>query len=111
MQRNGLNLGLVTTATLAPVIFGIISYKTGAGTWFGRSGSLMTLLAAIVQFRIALELEGSQYRALFRGVLGGLPRRASLAPLSRILGPASLILIVMGTLIWGYGDLLFDKIP
>jgi hypothetical protein len=111
MQRNDLNLGMVVLATLVPLVSGIVSYKTGHGHWFARSGSITVLLAAIVQFRLALQLEASQGRALVHGILGGLPRQASLAPLSKTLGPISLFLIVAGTLIWGYGDLLFDKLP
>jgi hypothetical protein len=109
MQRNGLNLGMAVIATLLPLFSAFISYSTGHGLWFARSGSITVLTAAIVQFRLAMQLEFSQYRALLYGVLSGFPRQASLTPLSRFLGPASLFLIVAGTLIWGYGDLLFDN--
>ena len=111
MQRNGFNLCMVVVAALFPLLSAIVSFKTGHGHWFGRSGSITVLAAAVVQFRLAVQLEASQYRALVFGVLARFPRPASLTALSKFLGPASLFLIVVGTAIWGYGDLLFDALP
>src|ERR1700693_5299416 len=99
MHRNRRSLGIVLIAFLAPLLSGFLSYRTGHGHWFARSGSITVLLAAVVQFQLALQLEASQYRALVYGVLVGLPRQASQTPLSRFLARASLYLIIAGTFI------------
>lgn len=111
MHQNRTNLVLLIVAAVAPVMSEIVSYSTGHGHWFGRSGSITVLLAAVIQYRLAAQLANSQHGALVTGVMAGFPRRASLTSLGRFLAVSSLLLIIIGTAIWGYGDLMFDTPP
>ena len=93
-------------------------------TWFARSGSIVVLLAAIVEYRISSFVyedvdQAAQDTAKKRAIMpavsdnplvdGLVKARLTIKPeptKSRsLLSIISLILIVTGTVIWGYGDI------
>jgi hypothetical protein len=93
-------------------------------TWFARSGSIVVLLAAIVEYRLTsfvyedvdqAAIKTAQKRAVMPSVsdnplVDGLVKaRLTSKPVSTksrsMLSVVSLILIVAGTVIWGYGDI------
>lgn len=98
-QRNDsahLEVVLLMLLAVAPVLVSAaISYNTGDGHWFQRSGSLMVLLSVVTEFRRS---------RLKRAGLLELPR---FIPLWRSVPYVCYASIAMGTLIWGYGDLMF----
>jgi hypothetical protein len=85
-----------------------LSRKTGTD-WFGRSGSVMCLVGAAATFRLAGFLQQKLAIALKQG-LASVQREIEL-----ILDPPHLYRLVLyfgyatgiiGTVIWGYGDML-----
>lgn len=96
-----------------------------ATTWFSRSGSIVVLAAAIVEYR----LSRFAYEDIYDAAIKTSKKRAAMPNISDnplvqglveanltskpkqskpriILSRASLTLIVLGTIIWGYGDIL-----
>ena len=80
-----------------------IAHADTPGLWFDRSGAMMTVFAIFAQFRVgelSTIIAGGTFAEswdLYRKYTGW--RTA--------LWRASTALAVVGTLIWGYGDLLF----
>lgn len=76
--------------------------------WFSRSGAIMVLLAVVVEYQLAAR----SYRELLNSIA-----TASVAPIApkqpkteNILSKISHVAIILGTVIWGYGDLFFEYI-
>lgn len=78
-----------------PMLSAMISLETGDGHWFQRSGSLMVL------FSVAMEYRRSQR------VKRGRPASSLPEPFGVSVPYVCYVSIAVGTLIWGYGDLLF----
>ena len=73
------------------------------GQWFARSGAMMTVIAVFAQFRaanIATMIQGRAFGESWEFYHKYKHRQAVAAVLS-------LVLVVLGTIVWGYGDLLF----
>jgi hypothetical protein len=76
------------------------------GQWFERSGAVMTVFAVLAQFKavnIATMIEGGMFeesREAYRKYKGYQAFASGL----------SLVLVVIGTVVWGYGDLLFIRV-
>jgi|NGEPerStandDraft_5_1074534.scaffolds.fasta_scaffold49199_1 hypothetical protein len=94
-------------------------------TWFSRSGSIMVLVAAIVEYRLSSYVyddvdtaaqETAKKRAsmpqisdnpLVNGIFKSKITSKPQSPKSRsILSLTSHVLIISGTIAWGYGDVL-----
>ena len=99
---------LLIAAVGAPLFSASLSFDTGRDDWFQRSGSLMVLISTILEFRqgyAALEAWAAVKRRSSAGVavLGQLPTpRKAIAVIA-------LALVVLGTIIWGYGDLMIKE--
>jgi hypothetical protein len=77
------------------------------GQWFQRSGAVMTAFAVFAQFKaagIATMIAGSTFAETWEAYHKYNRFQALAAWLS-------LVLVVIGTLIWAYGDLLFPEPP
>lgn len=93
-----LELLLLMLLAIGPVLISAgVSYSTGEGHWFQRSGSLMILFSGVTEFR--------RSRLQRAGALN-LPR---FLPLWRSIPYVCYASIGMGTVIWGYGDLMFPS--
>ena len=112
-MSNGAGLGgFIAEATLLlacvalAVLFALVSYVAQTGHWFARSGSLIVLLAVICEFRL-----GAKYSARWPDHATSRYLQHTPVPESgtteKVLRWASHLAVVVGTLIWGYGDLLF----
>ena len=104
-------LGFVGIAFFGLAVAGLsffISATTGAGEWFQRSGSLIVMLAAVVEFRINRISAPNRFRTVF---LKGQPNALSKKALKfyRVTHEYALTALIFGTLAWGYGDLLFNR--
>jgi len=116
------------------LVFGLLSISVSiyfdlcsinSTTWFARSGAIVVLVAAIVEFRLA----SYSYEDIYNAAIQTARKKASTpsvsdnpmvnglvqsnltkkpeAPLSRkILSVVSHIFVILGTAVWGYGDLL-----
>jgi hypothetical protein len=75
------------------------------GQWFERSGAVMTVFAVFAQFKaggIATMIVGGTFGESWEAYHKYKHHQAVAAVLS-------LVLVVIGTVVWGYGDLLFPR--
>lgn len=92
--------------TIAPAIISyIIDTNTGHEEWFQRSGSLMVLFAVLLEYRQNW-IETPVIQAFFKVNNGGVLTKIELPPMRKFLKYLAFILILLGTAIWGYGDLI-----
>jgi len=98
---------LLIVAYATPISFYFYSGSTNEGHWFSRSGSLMVILGAILEYRnfgiqqYLREKRDKTYK----------PNPEIVDKLKSRMPFDVLILasLVLGTAIWGYGDLLFKN--
>jgi len=103
----------LSMSLLLPILswFGVLKYDENIGTWFSRSGSLMVLFALLAEVKLfkidgltkPVSENGLTYADL--GVRDQLYLRYS-KPISRWKF-ITMGLAVCGTIIWGYGDLIW----
>ena len=106
-------LGLLLAAAWLFTLFSYyLSVKTGAD-WFPRSGSVMGLIGAAVTFRQVNFYQGALATAL-KERLVSVPREIELGlqppTPCRVLSYLGYVTGVVGTGIWGYGDLLLQMV-
>ncbi len=97
---------LMLLGTLPVVVSAYASQVTGDGQWFQRSGALMVLFAVGVQYHRTYWL----HREERRGRLAGRTPGRLVHWIGRVwhtIPYVCYLAIVMGTLIWSYGDLMF----
>ena len=99
---------LIAAAWLFAAFSYYLSRKTGTD-WFSRSGSIMGLTGAVASFRVLNVYQRELVTALKEGLVS-ISREIELAlepPKSfKILSYFGYLTGVVGTGIWGYGDLL-----
>lgn len=93
---------LAVLAALFPFLPGIRPTSECIGLWFQRGGAVMTALAVWAQSRAGNVLE--MMRGIFFAETWILFHRYK--GHQRTISGASIVLVISGTLIWGYGDLL-----
>jgi hypothetical protein len=100
--------GLCVCAVIPPLFSMLGSFRPQAetpGQWFERSGALMTVIAVFAQFKagsIATMIAGGTFGESWEAYHKYKRHQAVVAGLS-------LVLVVIGTIVWGYGDLLFPR--
>jgi len=109
LNRTVIRFGLLLAAAWLFAIFSYyLSRKTGTD-WFTRSGSVMALVGAAVTFRLVNFYQSGLATALKEGLLS-VEREVELGlrpPKSyRVLSYFGYLTGIVGTGIWGYGDLL-----
>ena len=77
--------------------------------WFARSGSVIVLLAVIVEYRISSHIyEDIQRAQLIQSKVNmSVPMKGKPTNKRKKISIAAHITLILGTLIWGYGDLLW----
>lgn len=80
-------------------------------TWFSRSGSIMVLFAAIIEYwnlklQQTINEKATEGAGALRGGVGLLSQPIYRQKLSRF----THFTVVLGTVIWGYGDLLLCEL-
>jgi hypothetical protein len=78
-------------------------------SWFQRSGAVVIFLAAIIEYRhIQYYPKISISRSIISGEL--IDKKILIMPcqIRNWIGKFGILYLIIGTLIWGYGDLLFD---
>jgi hypothetical protein len=93
---------------VAAVLVSIGLEATVPGNWFSRSGSLMVLMALVAEYQLMRgrdQYHSAQLVSLSRGEIAKL---GDLHPNRRhmLLERGAHAFVILGTLIWGYGDLL-----
>ena len=109
LDRTIIRLGLLMAAAWLFALFSYyLSMKTGTD-WFSRSGAIMSLIGAVVTFRQVNFYQSALATALKEGLVS-IPEEIELRlkpPTSyRVLSYHGYLTGIIGTLIWGYGDLL-----
>jgi hypothetical protein len=103
---------LIAAAWLFAAFSYYLSRKTGSD-WFSRSGSVMALVGAAVTFRLVNFYQRGRGAALKEGLVS-IPREIELGlepPKSyQVLSYFGYVTGIVGTGIWGYGDLLLRLI-
>jgi len=99
---------LLILLSILPVLFSFAaSVITSDGQWFQRSGSLMVLFAALLEFRQMYFARPYPSNFMF---INGKPQimLPELSLRRKQLGLVALILVIVGTSIWGYGEIPFN---
>lgn len=97
---------LCLCAVIPPLLSMLGSFRPQAespGQWFERSGAVMTVFAVFAHFKadtIATMIAGGTLGESWEAYHKYKRHQAVVAGLS-------LVLMVIGTVVWGYGDLLF----
>jgi hypothetical protein len=106
-RRAGTQIGLLLAASWLWAIFSFFT-STSAGTWFARSGSVMCLLGAAAAFKLINDYNRVLGTAVEHGVTQSRRLELVLDPpkLYQSIQYFAYLTGIVGTLIWGYGDLL-----
>ena len=101
---------IIVVAILVAIISVIADYYFTGYNWFARSGSVVVLLAAFVEFKISSHIYEDIQRAQFMQskINMSIPLKAKPTKPRRNVSFAAHILLVVGTIIWGYGDLIWS---
>lgn len=78
-------------------------------SWFARSGAILTFVSVVVQFVLS-NLRKEELENLFKSNIGLKEKVRKIKQKHPMHNPLSIITGIIGlagTLIWGYGDLLF----
>jgi hypothetical protein len=96
---------VILAAALAPPIFTIvIAPAAGLPDWIERSGSLTTILAAVVQFRQLSRSQSAMSNQTMGDTRIGDFVPGTLTRLEQRIGAFSFVVLTIGTVIWGYGS-------
>jgi hypothetical protein len=99
---------LLVLAYVVCIISAVASVKTCDGSWFSRSGSLMVLFAAIVEYRnFGIQQKLNEIAQESTNYWNAEPEKWRVPNKRKIFDRIVIITLVIGTLIWGYGDLLY----
>jgi hypothetical protein len=101
---------LIGVSILVAVVSVVADYYSTDYNWFARSGSVVVLLAAFVEFKISSHIYDDIQRAQFMQtkVKMSVPYKARPTKSKLKVSLAAHILLVTGTIIWGYGDLIWS---
>jgi hypothetical protein len=109
LYRTIIGLGLLIAAGWLFALFSYYLSGTTGVDWFTRSGAVMALIGAAVTFRLANFYQRALATALKEGLVS-VPREIELGlepPKSYVvLSYLGYLTGIVGTGIWGYGDLL-----
>jgi hypothetical protein len=108
IAKNKIELLMLVLSITRAIASLIVSLESGEGHWFSRSGSIMVLFAVIADFRLgSATIKSVQGSLGIAASLKGFSSGGGLTKNQRRLHTVALTLIIIGTFIWGYGDLLF----
>ncbi|MFT6988005.1 MAG: hypothetical protein ACJAT7_003871 [Psychromonas sp.] len=101
---------IIGVAILIAVISVIADYYSTDCNWFARSGSVVVLLAAFVEFKVSSHIyEDIQRAQVIQSHTNiSIPLKAKPTKPRRNVLFAAHILLITGTIIWGYGDLIWS---
>lgn len=101
---------LLALAVLFSVVSAIADCYSDSLNWFARSGAIVVLIAVVVEYRISSHIYEDIQRAQFQQskIDLSVPLKGKPAPQRKTLSMAAGALVVLGTSIWGYGDLVWS---
>ena len=100
---------LIGLAVLLAIVSMVLDCNVQGNSFFSRSGSLVVLLAVIVEFKISSHVYEDIQRAQFQQeiIKPAIPIKAKRPENRKRVLYAAHILLVTGTIIWGYADLVW----
>ena len=100
---------LIVIALLVALASIIADLYYGEHNWFARSGSIIVLLTAVVEFKVSTHIYEDFQRAQYQQSIVNLhvPLKGKPTKNRKNLTVATYLLLVLGTIIWGYGDLIW----
>ncbi len=114
--------GLVFANSIDVVLFiilfgvGYVSYiaslnmLNGETDWFQRSGSIICLLSAIIEFRhFQIFKTNHVHISVMSGAMDDCKILSIMSKLRLFVGNNAIYFLIIGTVIWGYGDIPFNK--
>lgn len=90
------------------IVSAIISLNA-VENWFARSGAVLSFVSVVVQFMLS-NMKKSEIEKLFESNLGLKQKMKALKQkdsLNNSVSAASIVTGLVGTIIWGYGDLFY----
>lgn len=103
------NIEIVLTTAIVFCIYSFLTTNSD-GLWFSRSGSIMVLLAVIAEFQVNKARMSSAETSSHVEIGGsGVVLKRELSPRYKAFTIIAHIEIVLGSVIWGYGDCLFQS--
>lgn len=107
MSQNKLNLIILGVALITVIISTGASMWWPGYNWFARSGAIMVLGAAVAEYNLALLQQEANSDAITIAGLG-VPASSNPSKVASRISYAAHVFLVLGTAIWGYGDLLLS---
>jgi hypothetical protein len=104
-------LFIVVSAISIYALFGHNPINEAAETWFQRSGSLVTLLATIGETVFLVKLSTLIRMKRPEKLSCEIYIERKYMPLQYFSLSLTIVFVTIGTIIWGYGDLLYEYIP
>jgi len=88
------------------------------GIWFQRSGSLIVALSLLSEARILTKIKRLEDQIFIATLMApnienglkaaGHTREQTITPWRRVLLITNILLAILGTIIWGYGDIIYS---
>lgn len=100
-------LALSSTSAGAIFLNSISTIPNTAPQWFQRSGSLVTVICAIIEALILVRLHRQMKGEPTMETASGFLTIEEMKYLD-VLQWVALVLLVVGTVVWGYGDVLYE---
>lgn len=97
---------IMIVITLISLIASYYSFRF-QGDWFQRSGSIIVLIAAVIEYRHLNFYSTPSQKSVISGGISGVNGLAILSKIRLRIGVYAIFYLVAGTLIWGYGDIPF----
>ncbi len=107
-KKYRLSIFLILFGIMFSIVSAIISIDS-TGNWFARSGSILTFISVVVQFQLS-NLKKNDAENILQSDLDIHEKLKTIKnkdPLHETIFIISGLTSLIGTLIWGYGDLLF----
>jgi hypothetical protein len=96
-----IDLIILVLAVVVPITSLIVDLNLDSSEWFQRSGALMVLCAGLLGYRSLTK----HYQKFFNNMQRGYALKTSRN--QTLVDMGTLIVLVLGTVIWGYGDKIF----
>jgi hypothetical protein len=99
---------VIIFTVIVSFIANIYDYNN-CNNWFQRSGSIVTVLSAIIEYRHLNIFKISHvHKSVLSGELSEVLLMTRFAKIRQYIGSSSLFTLIVGTIIWGYGDIPFN---
>lgn len=108
--RSVCDVFIIVAAYIIAAVSLYISFQRAEPHWFSRSGSIMVLLAAIIEYQnFKIQQKINEKATEGSGAVGGGVGIITQPKSRQLVSGITHFTLIFGTLIWGYGDLLIKN--